>query len=65
MKSARLKIILVLAGAVLFNIIFWQENMGINSALFDAFILISVFVSLRVLCIYTMIKLCYCCSLLW
>ena len=43
MKSARLKIILVLAGAVLFNIIFWQENMGINSALFDAFILISVF----------------------
>lgn len=43
MKKATLKLLLVFAGAVLFNIIFWQEKMAINTLLFDAFILLSVF----------------------
>ena len=43
MKTVTLKIMLVIAGALLFNIIFWQEKLAINSLLFDAFILLSVF----------------------
>lgn len=43
MKAATLKMILVTAGAVLFNIIFWQEKLAINALLFDAFVLWSVF----------------------
>ncbi len=43
MKIASLKIILLTAGAVLFNIIFWKEKLAINALLFDAFILGSVF----------------------
>jgi len=43
MKTVTLKIILVIAGALLFNIIFWQEKLAINTLLFDAFILLSVF----------------------
>jgi hypothetical protein len=43
MKSASLKTSLVLAGAVLFNIIFWQEKLAINSLFFDVFILAAVF----------------------
>jgi hypothetical protein len=43
MKAATLKIILITAGAVLFNIIFWQEKMALNALLFDAFVLWSVF----------------------
>jgi hypothetical protein len=43
MKAATLKTILVTAGAVLFNIIFWQEKLALNAVLFDAFILSSVF----------------------
>lgn len=43
MKPASLKIALVIAGAVLFNIIFWQEKLAINSLFFDAFILAAVF----------------------
>jgi hypothetical protein len=43
MKIASLKIILLTAGAVLFNIIFWHEKLAINALLFDAFILGSVF----------------------
>jgi Domain of unknown function (DUF4173) len=43
MKIALLKIILLTAGAVLFNIIFWKEKLAINALLFDAFILGSVF----------------------
>jgi hypothetical protein len=35
--------ILVLAGGVLFSLIFWQEKLGINTVLFDAFILTAVF----------------------
>jgi hypothetical protein len=43
MKTATLKLLLLFAGAILFNIIFWQEKMAINALLFDAFILLSVF----------------------
>ena len=43
MKVATLKMILVTAGAVLFNIIFWQEKLALNALLFDAFVLWSVF----------------------
>ncbi|MEO6731433.1 MAG: DUF4173 domain-containing protein [Ferruginibacter sp.] len=38
-----LKITLVTAGAVLFNIIFWHEKLALNSLFFDVFILWSVF----------------------
>lgn len=43
MKSASLKTLLVITGAVLFNIVFWQEKLAVNSLFFDAFILIAVF----------------------
>ena len=43
MKTPALKIILLISGAILFNIIFWQEKMAVNALLFDAFILVSVF----------------------
>lgn len=43
MKPALIKLILVAAGAVLFNIIFWQEKLALNALLFDAFVLSSVF----------------------
>src|SRR5690242_18885313 len=33
------RLILVIAGAVLFNLVFWEEKMGINTVLFDGFIL--------------------------
>lgn len=43
MNTHTLKLILLFAGAILFNIIFWQEKVAINALLFDAFILLSVF----------------------
>lgn len=43
MKPESLKIILVTAGAVLFNTIFWQEKLAVNAVLFDVFIVWSVF----------------------
>lgn len=43
MKNASQKILLVITGAVLFNIIFWQEKLAVNSVLFDVFVLSSVF----------------------
>ncbi|MBL7701865.1 MAG: DUF4173 domain-containing protein [Ferruginibacter sp.] len=43
MNTHKLKILLLFAGAVLFNIIFWQEKLAINAILFDVFILLSVF----------------------
>jgi len=43
MKPASLKIGLVLLGALLFNIIFWQEKIALNVLFFDAFILAAVF----------------------
>ena len=43
MKPGSAKFFLVIAGALLFNIIFWQQKLGINTVLFDVFILSSVF----------------------
>jgi hypothetical protein len=43
MKVATLKLLLVTIGALLFNIIFWQEKLALNALLFDAFVLWSVF----------------------
>ncbi|MEO6254678.1 MAG: DUF4173 domain-containing protein [Ferruginibacter sp.] len=43
MKTPTLKLLLLFAGTILFNIIFWQEKMAVNALLFDAFILLSVF----------------------
>ncbi len=43
MKTPTLKIALLFAGTILFNIIFWQEKVAVNVLLFDAFILLSVF----------------------
>ena len=43
MKTPALKIVLLFAGTILFNIIFWQEKIAINALLFDVFILSSVF----------------------
>ena len=37
------KIILVTAGAVIFNLIFWNEKLAINTVLFDAFLLSALF----------------------
>ena len=43
MKTPALKIVLLITGTILFNIIFWQEKIAVNALLFDAFILTSVF----------------------
>jgi Domain of unknown function (DUF4173) len=43
MKQASVKLLLVTAGALLFNIIFWQEKLAVNAVLFDVFVLWSVF----------------------
>ena len=43
MPSSSLKLLLSIAGAVLFNIIFWNEKLALNSLLFDGFILCSTF----------------------
>lgn len=37
------QVLLVIAGALLFNALFWQEKMALNALLFDGFILVSVF----------------------
>jgi Domain of unknown function (DUF4173) len=38
-----LKLILLTAGAIVFNIVFWQEKIAVNAIFFDAFILGAVF----------------------
>jgi hypothetical protein len=43
MKPETIKTLLVTAGALLFNIIFWQQKLGINTIFFDLFIISSVF----------------------
>ncbi len=35
--------LLVIAGGILFSLVFWQEKLGINTLLFDAFILAAIF----------------------
>lgn len=39
MKESGSKLIWILLGAVLFNLVFWNEKMGINTAFYDAFII--------------------------
>lgn len=43
MKKESLKLTMIILGAILFNIIFWNEKLGINTILFDIFIITSVF----------------------
>lgn len=38
-----IQLILSLAGALLFNLVFWQEKLALNAVLFDAFIIGSLF----------------------
>jgi hypothetical protein len=35
--------VLVIAGGILFSLVFWQEKLGVNTILFDAFILAALF----------------------
>ena len=37
------RIVLVTAGTVLFNLVFWQEKLGVNTVLYDAFVLVALF----------------------
>jgi hypothetical protein len=43
MKKERIKLLAVIAGALLFNLVFWQEKMALNTVLYDVFILIILF----------------------
>lgn len=43
MKNGSIKSLLVLTGGIIFNLVFWKEKMGVNTILFDLFILASVF----------------------
>jgi hypothetical protein len=43
MKTSSSKLLLIISGAIIFNVIFWKEKMGINAVLFDIFICVSVF----------------------
>jgi hypothetical protein len=43
MNKDLVKIILVTAGAVLFNLVFWNEKLATNTVLFDAFLLSALF----------------------
>lgn len=43
MNKDLIKIMLVTAGAVLFNLVFWQEKLAVNTVLFDFFIMAALF----------------------
>ena len=43
MKNNKVSILLITAGAVLFNALFWEEQLGINALLFDTFIISCLF----------------------
>ena len=44
MKSKHVALWLTLTGGILFNFFFWKEGMGINTVLFSAFVIASLFV---------------------
>ncbi len=44
MKQGIPKSFLIIAGGIIFNIIFWQEKLGLNIILFDIFICIIIFI---------------------
>lgn len=43
MKTGSSKLLLIISGAILFNMIFWNEKMGVNTIIFDMFICASIF----------------------
>src|SRR5882724_1642508 len=43
MQNNRLVIFIISSGAVLFNVLFWQEQLALNAILFDAFMLGTLF----------------------
>ncbi len=43
MKTGSSKLLLIISGALLFNMIFWNEKLGVNTIIFDVFICTSVF----------------------
>jgi hypothetical protein len=43
MNKERIKLITVIAGALLFNLVFWQEKMALNTVLYDLFIITTLF----------------------
>ncbi len=43
MKNNKASFLLIVTGAFVFNIIFWQEQLAVNAVLFDAFITASLF----------------------
>jgi hypothetical protein len=43
MNKDLIKILLVTAGAVLFNLVFWHEKLAVNTVLFDIFLLAALF----------------------
>lgn len=43
MKKDSLKLTMIILGAILFNFIFWNEKLGVNTILFDSFIIASIF----------------------
>ena len=43
MKRERTKILAVITGGILFNLVFWQEKMALNAVLYDAFLLVVLF----------------------
>lgn len=43
MNKDMTRVVLVSLGAILFNLIFWNEKLGVNTALFDVFLLIALF----------------------
>jgi hypothetical protein len=43
MKKERAKLLAILTGGILFNLVFWQEKFALNTLLYDAFILSILF----------------------
>src|SRR4030095_16537381 len=43
MKKERAKLLAIVAGGTLFNLVFWQEKIALNTLLYDAFILSLLF----------------------
>lgn len=43
MQKERIKILWIVAGAILFNWVFWQEEMAINTLFYDLFLLVVLF----------------------
>ena len=43
MKTERIKLLAAIAGALLFNFVFWHEKMALNTVLYDVFLLVMIF----------------------